>query len=140
MQKAKIHVTSKINDKDGISTLEQWATGDLGEKDGIRYCFYEETAEGMEGTRTTLKWGKDFLIINRSGTIENRQEFREGLRCRSVYKTPYLQMPLVSTTKKLQIETKSKKHRLDVVYDLQYGEDPYGRMEIVMELEEQDEH
>ena len=140
MQKAKIHVTSKINDKDGTSTLEQWATGDLGEKDGIRYFFYEETAEGMEGTRTTLKWGKDFLVINRSGTIENRQEFREGQRCQSVYKTPYLQIPLASATKKLQIETKGTKHRLDVVYDLQYGEEPYGKMEIVMDLEEQNEH
>lgn len=140
MQKAKLHIISKTTDKDGASNLEQRVVGELAEKDGSYYFFYEETAEGMQGTKTTLKWGQDFLIINRSGTIENRQEFREGQRCQSVYKTPYLQIPLVSNTKKLQIETKGIKHHLDVVYDLQYGEEPYGKMEIVMDLEEQNEY
>lgn len=136
MQRAKLYLRAKTVSQDETTVVEQRAEGDFAVKEGVKYFMYRETAEGMEGTQTTMKWGDDYLVISRRGTVENRQEFRMGKVCCSTYKTPYLQIPLVSTTEMLSINQQEKKHKINLAYRLDHGGQPYGRMEIVMELEE----
>jgi len=136
MQKINLHIFSKTRGENANPPVEQRLTGEMGEKNGVKYAFYKETGEGMEGVRTALKWTDSSLVISRSGAVESHQEFRPSYCCRSVYKTPYLEIPLVSTTKKLVIVGNGKKHRLDVEYDLAHGDAHYGRMEIMIEIEE----
>lgn len=136
MRKIKLHILSQTQGENVSPPMEQHLTGEMAVKEGVRYAFYKETAEGMEGVRTTLKWKDGWLVISRSGAVESRQEFRPGYRCSSVYKTPYLTIPLVSTTRRLAVTEQGKKHRLEVEYDLAHGDDHYGRMEIIIEIEE----
>lgn len=136
MQRVKLYLRAKTVSQDETTVVEQRAEGDFAVKEGVKYFMYRETAEGMEGTQTTMKWGNDYLVISRRGTVENRQEFRMGKVCCSTYKTPYLQIPLVSTTEMLSISQQEKKHKINLAYRLDHDGQPYGRMEIVMELEE----
>jgi len=136
MQKINLHILSKTCGENENPPVDQRLTGEMGEKNGVKYAFYKETGEGMEGVRTALKWTDNSLVISRSGAVECCQEFRPDYCCHCVYKTPYLEIPLVSTTKKLVIVGSGKQHRLDVEYDLAHGDAHYGRMEIVIEIEE----
>ncbi len=136
MRKIELYILSRTRGEDASPPVEQRVNGEMAVKEGVKYAFYKETAEGMEGVRTTLKWKDGWLVISRSGAVESRQEFRPGYRCSSVYKTPYLTIPLVSTTKKLVMTERGEKHRLEVEYDLAHGDDHYGRMEIIIEIEE----
>lgn len=136
MQRASLQIKAKTISQDDSTVVEQRAEGDFAVKDGVKYFMYRETAEGLEGTQTTMKWGDDYLVISRRGTVENRQEFRIGKVFCSTYKTPYLQIPLVSTTEILAISQQGNKHKINLAYKLDHDGQPYGRMEIVMELEE----
>mgnify|MGYP000273155083 CR=1 FL=1 len=76
----------------------------MAEKNGKFYVFYDETeAVGMQGTKTTIKWNYDNVVIIRSGTVESRQEFAQGLECISVYKTPYITFGLKTNTEYLYV-------------------------------------
>lgn len=136
MRQIQLHILSQTRGENASPPLEQRVNGKMAVKEGVSYAFYKENAEGLEGVRTTLKWKDNWLVISRSGAVESRQEFRPGYRCSSVYKTPYLIIPLVSTTRRLTVAERGRKHRLEVEYDLAHGNDYYGRMEIIIEIEE----
>ncbi|MFQ9935529.1 MAG: DUF1934 domain-containing protein [Phascolarctobacterium faecium] len=69
-------------------------TGDW-QKNNKYYVFYDESeAAGLAGTKTTIKWDYERVIILRSGTVDCRQEFAGGLVSESMYWTPYLALPM----------------------------------------------
>lgn len=140
MKSVKLHIVSVTKNDEGESRLERWEQAKMAKKNGKYYAFYQESGEGMENVKTILKWDAETVVINRSGGVENRQEFRQGVTTASVYKTPYLQIPLGVKTNKLVTGLADGKHRLEIEYLLSHGDAPYGEMKILMELEEQDEH
>ena len=71
----------------------------MAEKNNKYYVFYDESeAAGLAGTKTTIKWDYERVIILRSGTVDCRQEFAGGLVSESMYRTPYLALPMRLTT------------------------------------------
>ena len=137
MRKAKLHIVSVTKNEDGESRLEQWEDAEVTEKNGKHYAFFQEHSEGMENVKTILKWDNDCVVISRSGGVENRQEYRQGITTASVYKTLYLEIPLKVTTHKLQVTDFDKGQKIEIHYLLCHDEKPYGEMEIVLNLEEE---
>ena len=90
MKNVKIHVKSFEKSGGEQSAIETVSFGKMAEKNGKFYVFYDET--------TTIKWDYDNVVIIRSGTVESRQEFAQGLECISVYKTPYMTFGLKTNT------------------------------------------
>lgn len=136
----QLHIISITQNEDGESRLEQYVKAQMTEKNGKYYAFYKESGEGMENVKTTLKWDADTVVINRTGDVENRQEFRQGVTTASIYKTPYLEIPLGVKTQKLVTGFANGKYQIEIEYLLSHGDVPYGKIKILMELEEQDEH
>lgn len=62
---------------------------------------YEETElTGMEGTTTCFTVLGDTVVLERTGTIQSRMEFRQGERSSSLYETPWGTMVVdIATTK-----------------------------------------
>ena len=87
MEPVKIRIFSMIKDDSGESqTTEQRYTGTMTERSGKYYVMYHEDAQsGLEGTKTTLKWDQNRVIIMRSGTVDHRQEFLQDYKDKSVY-------------------------------------------------------
>ena len=92
MKPVKIRIVSTVKDEKGKQQpSEQICFGSMAEKNGTNYVFYEESeVTGLEGTKTTIKWNDERIIILRSGALEHRQEFCQGLVDKSLYQTPYI--------------------------------------------------
>ncbi len=124
----------------GADGREEYACpGKMTEKNGMRYVLYDEPAHtGMEGVRTTLKWNAERVVLLRSGALEHRQEFCRGCTDRSLYRTSGLEIPLETVTEDLRTSYGGGLWRIDLKYTLLHGRQPYGRMQVRIEIEEAD--
>ena len=138
MKPVKIRIISTVKDENGKQQpSEQICFGRMAEKNGTKYVFYEESeVTGLEGTKTTIKWNDERIIILRSGTLEHRQEFCQGLVDKSLYQTPYLKIPLETATKYLYAGFRKGIWNLEIEYSLSHSGQPYGDMKILIEIEE----
>ena len=138
MKPVKIRIISSVKDENGRQQpSEQICFGRMAEKNGTNYVFYEESeVTGLEGTKTTIKWNDDRIIILRSGTLDHRQEFCQGLVDKSLYQTPYLKIPLETATKYLYTGFRKGVWNLEIEYSLSHSGQPYGDMKILIEIEE----
>ena len=138
MKPVKIRIISSVKDENGRQQpSEQICFGRMAEKNGTNYVFYEESeVTGLEGTKTTIKWNDERIIILRSGTLDHRQEFCQGLVDKSLYQTPYLKIPLESATKYLYTGFRKGVWNLEIEYSLSHSGQPYGDMKILIEIEE----
>ena len=137
MEPVKIRIFSMIKDDSGESqTTEQMYTGTMTERSGKYYVMYHEDAQsGLEGTKTTLKWDQNRVIIMRSGTVDHRQEFLQDYKDKSVYRTPYMEIPLLTHTSYLYTYFRKGKWHLEIEYTLYHGDTPYGEMKLLIEIE-----
>ena len=138
MKPVKIRIVSVVQDENGKQQpSEQICFGRMAEKNGTNYVFYEESeVTGLEGTKTTIKWNDERIIILRSGTLDHRQEFCQGLVDKSLYQTPYLKIPLETATKYLYTGFRKGIWNLEIEYSLSHSGQPYGDMKILIEIEE----
>ncbi len=138
MTPVKIRIYSLNKDAEGAEqTMEQKYSGSMTERGGKHYVLYEEDSQsGLEGTKTTLKWDQERVVLMRSGTVDHRQEFCRDYRDRSVYRTPYLEIPLVTETSYLYTYFRKGKWHLEMEYTLYHGDAPYGEMKLLIEIEE----
>ena len=138
MKPVKIRIISSVKDENGRQQpSEQICFGRMAEKNGTNYVFYEESeVTGLEGTKTTIKWNDERIIILRNGTLDHRQEFCQGLVDKSLYQTPYLKIPLETATKYLYTGFRKGVWNLEIEYSLSHSGQPYGDMKILIEIEE----
>ncbi len=138
MQPVKIKIISTTCAEDAEPAVtEQKYAGLMTAKNGKQYVIYQEDAQsGLEGTKTTLKWDSERVVILRSGAVTHRQEFCRGLTDISLYQTPYLHIPLRTETHYLYTYFRAGSWHLEMEYNLYHGEDAYGMMKILIEIEE----
>ncbi len=137
MKKVKIHIKSFEKSNNEHSAVETVSFGRMAEKNGRFYVFYDETeAVGMEGTKTTIKWNYDNVVIIRSGATESRQEFARGLECISVYKTPYMSFGLKTTTQYIYVYCRDGVWNIELEYTLELAGQESNEMKIKIAIEE----
>ena len=137
MQPVKIHIYSQSHSSAGTENIETTAYGRLAEKNNKYYVFYDESeAAGLAGTKTTIKWDYERVIILRSGTVDCRQEFAGGLVSESMYRTPYLALPMRLTTEYLYVYCRDKVWHIDLEYVLELEGQTRSRFKLKMEIEE----
>lgn len=133
MKNVKITVHSKSTDE----SLKTVTVGEFAERSGKNYAIYEETEEtGLKGTKTTIKWDSESVIILRSGVLKYRQELVIGKIDYSVYKTPYMNIPIETTTKSLRVSLKDGKHKIQSEYTMKIGSEEIKKMKLDIVVEE----
>jgi uncharacterized beta-barrel protein YwiB (DUF1934 family) len=140
MQEQKVKVTVKsVNDTgSGIEKLEVVSFGTLRERNGSWYARYAESeTTGFAGTHTTIKWNQERIVVLRSGSLEHRQEFFPGLEIDTIYKTPYMEIPMRIVTKTVSIKQHSaSKWNLNVDYEVHYFETERNHIKLNIVIEE----
>ena len=86
--------------------------------------------------QATIKWDYERVIILRSGTVDCRQEFAGGLVSESMYRTPYLALPMRLTTEYLYVYCRDKVWHIDLEYVLELEGQTRSRFKLKMEIEE----
>lgn len=134
--KIKIRSTSR-DEKGSQPAVVQQHQGVLVEKNGKCYAMYEENPpEGFGKTKTTLKWEKDRVLILRSGALEHHQEFVKDMVQESLYRTPYMEIPLVTTTNYVYCFKRNNIWNLELDYNLSHSGEAYGQFRLLIEIEE----
>lgn len=135
MKPVKVRIISR-NKGDESQTIEQNYRGQFAEKLGKNYLIYEEDGQsGLEGTKTTVKWEQDHVLILRTGSVQHRQEFAKGLVDHSVYLTPYLKIPLRTETSYVYTYFRKGIWHIEIEYTIYHDDAPYGEMQILIEIE-----
>jgi uncharacterized beta-barrel protein YwiB (DUF1934 family) len=128
-QKAIISVSSKqsINEEELIEVV---TPGDFYKKENYYYAVYEETElSGMNGTKTTLKIGKDKFSLIRMGSTSAKMDFDKKNKNISMYNTPYGTLELKIETKDLDIDIDDHGGNILVNYNMSLsGQTPYSTM------------
>lgn len=137
MEAVKITIISKVGIDEKCEPLEQISYGQIALRAGKYYVIFDESKlSGMEGTKTTLKWDEDSLTVIRHGTFQHRQEYRVGCVCESIYKTPYMEIPIQATTREIAIDGQNSTWQLHVEYDLVVGGEDNGIVILDILIEE----
>lgn len=84
-----INVESSQDDGSDQEQITTQSNGQLYQKSGTYYLKYEETAEGLEGVKTTIKIKEEEVTLIRQGNVRTIQSFAPGKRTDFDYKTPY---------------------------------------------------
>ena len=125
MKSVKICIASVMKDGQEEQQTRHIYTGSMAEKNGKKYVFYDEPAEtGLEGTKTTLKWDEERVVIIRNGSLEHRQEFFKG------YTETF--------TRYLYTESRDGSWHIDIEYTLSQDGKPYGDMKIIIDIKEEE--
>ncbi|AZR74053.1 hypothetical protein BBF96_12000 [Anoxybacter fermentans] len=113
-----------LQKQDGEKNIINYQTrGFLYDKGQATYLQYEESAEGLEGVRTTLKLEKNRVTLIRHGKVSMCQVFEEGVKDESQYKTSYGSIPLSTDTKRLEQALGFDEGRIRIYYDLYLGDE-----------------
>lgn len=88
-QAVRINVESSQDDGSDQEQITTQSNGQLYQKSGTYYLKYEETAEGLEGVKTTIKIKEEEVTLIRQGNVRTIQSFAPGKRTDFDYKTPY---------------------------------------------------
>lgn len=133
----KISSSNKYCAQEPAEKIELISFGKLTEKNGKYYVRYDETeASGLAGTRTTIKWDEERVVVIRTGSLEHRQEFAAGLLSHSLYQTPYLKLSMDTLTRKLKIAGSGCSWTIRLEYDLLYDEREENHINLSIEIEE----
>lgn len=135
MKPVKVRIVSR-NKGDESQTIEHYYSGQFAEKQGKNYVIYAENEQsGLEGTKTTIKWDQERILILRNGSVQHRQEFARGLIDHSVYLTPYLKIPLKTETRYIYTYFRKGVWHLEIEYNLYHDDALYGEIQILVEIE-----
>lgn len=135
MKPVKVRIVSR-NKGDESQTIEHHYSGQFAAKQGKNYVIYAENEQsGLEGTKTTIKWDQERILILRNGSVQHRQEFARGLIDHSVYLTPYLKIPLKTETRYIYTYFRKGVWHLEIEYNLYHDDALYGEIQILVEIE-----
>ena len=138
MQRVKITIDSHSKGLNAADRLQTIFFGQMTELSGKHYVVYDENAvTGLEGTKTTIKWDEKRIVIIRYGQLEHRQEFAQGLVDNSLYKTPYMVIPVVARTKSLDVAFENSIWKLHVEYSTEIGGDTPNDICLEIAIEEE---
>ncbi|MBD5169967.1 MAG: DUF1934 domain-containing protein [Oscillibacter sp.] len=94
---------------EGVMTLD----GDV-----ISLAYEETELTGMEGTTTRFTLQGDRVVLERTGTIQSRMEFKQGERSSSLYETPWGTMVVDIATTKLAHRLNERGGVLEIVFTI----------------------
>lgn len=111
MEEVIVSVIGTQRDLDGDENrIELVSVGRRHEKGGVSYITYKEELSGMDKTTTMLKLYPDRVILIRTGSYEQKQEFFPGRKTYSMYTTPYGSLELGVATRELSMNESSKEN------------------------------
>ena len=114
--------TNNTGERDSIELVTE---GQLYAKNGVDYITYRESVvtggDQTTGSTTMLKLSPQNMTLLRSGSVEQRQEFRPGELCVSSYITPHgsFNMGIFTNTFQVSRSETGKVAGIDVEYELE---------------------
>ena len=111
-------------DEEGADSLDFSTDGMYRYENGSAHLWYWETeVTGLPGTRTSVEITPEGVVVDRTGTVTSRMEFREGLKNFFPYETPFGLATMGMDTRRIRaaFDENGGNMELDYVLDLEHA-------------------
>lgn len=137
-QKAVIQITSTQTYEGGTPDIMlQTVSGVISVKpDGIQLAYQESKGSGLEGTLTRISVQPDKITLTRTGTVQSKMVFEEGVRHVTKYRTAYGVSELGVFTHALDSTLDEWGGELFISYSLDMDGEPMGDNTISLQIGE----
>lgn len=109
-------------------------------EDGLCSMSYlESNVTGLEGTRTTVSFLPDEVVIDREGSITSRMVFREGTTNKISYSTPFGSTVMGLDTKRIRRSFGPSGGSAEIDYVLGVQHRLFTRAKLLISVEQQGE-
>lgn len=106
-------------------------------QDGAYFIDYEESElTGLEGTKTSIEIGSDYVSLQRNGTFNTHMLFMKDRKTSSYYSTPYGDMQIDIFTDNLNIDISPKGGKINVDYFIDINNLSTGKNNFEIEIRE----
>ena len=111
-------------------TIELTTAGTM-ERDGdaVILCYQESALTGLAGTTTTFRIEPDRIILERTGTVESRMEFVEGMAGEALYQIEEGALLLRVFAKKLEVDLQKDRGVFHLCYSVEVENTPMGTID-----------
>ena len=104
-------------------------------QDGLYFIDYEESElTGLEGTKTCIEIGKNYVSLQRSGTVNTHMLFMKDRKTSSYYNTPYGDMQIDIFTDYLDIDVGPEGGKVNVDYFIDINNMNTGKNNFEIEI------
>ena len=119
MNKKEVTITYTSHMYDTDDRVNTTAKGIFGTKDGVNIVMYNEENEGMEPTRTILKFNQDFLDVTKMGATKSKMHYESGYTHNSIYHTFFGDCDMCIKTEEYILEEIDNSYKITTLYNLE---------------------
>lgn len=128
-----------FDDADGGEKIELMTEGKYSFMGGCGHLSYlESEITGMEGTRTSLFFSPNEVVLKREGTMTSHMIFREGFKNSFLYETPYGQATMGLNTHKIKSTLGENGGDMEIDYVVDFDHAMVGRNKFCVNVREQE--
>lgn len=109
--------TSQYLENGEVQTIESFYRGEQIEKNGSIYITFLEY-DTIKDSKTTIKISDEEVLILKSGEVKTRMKFKEGVKFRSTYSTPYGNFDMSIYTYKISKKITNKEIKVNLDYKI----------------------
>lgn len=115
--------------------IELVTEGTLDRRSSVWELTYEESdLTGLEGVTTTFKVSKRGATIRRSGKLNSRMLFREGIRHESLYQMEFGALMISVTAQKIRCDMTEQGGTVEITYAIEIEHSSAGKVEYRLEV------
>ncbi len=115
--------------------IELVTEGFLDHKKDVWEISYEESdLTGLEGVTTTFRLSKRGATLRRTGRLQSRMIFQEGVRHESLYQVEFGALMISVLTQKIRYDITEQGGKVDIVYGIEIEQSSVGKVDYHLEI------
>ncbi len=115
--------------------IELVTEGSLDHKKDVWEISYEESdLTGLEGVTTTFRLSKRGATLRRTGRLQSRMIFQEGVRHESLYQVDFGALMISVLTRKIRYDITEQGGTVDIVYGIEIEQTSVGKVDYHLEI------
>lgn len=103
-------------------------------KDVWEISYEESDLTGLEGVTTTFHLSKRGATLRRTGRLQSRMIFQEGVRHESLYQVEFGALMISVLTQKIRYDITEQGGTVDIVYGIEIEQSSIGKVDYHLEI------
>lgn len=103
-------------------------------KDVWEISYEESDLTGLEGVTTTFRLSKRGATLRRTGRLQSRMIFQEGVRHESLYQVEFGALMISVLTQKIRYDITEQGGTVDIVYGIEIEQSSIGKVDYHLEI------
>ncbi len=115
--------------------IELVTEGTLNQNQDIWEISYEESdLTGLEGVTTVFRLGKRGATLRRSGRLQSRMIFQEGVRHESLYQVEFGTLMISVVAQKIRYDITEQGGTVDIAYGIEIEQSSVGKVDYHLDI------